>query len=788
VSNSSDIEKIDRRLRELECEKEELLSQKTALQNIGYTLERQFKLSSDEKIALFKSYFRGRSELFARYWKNKQGKSGYSPVCNNEWVRKLCNKPKIKCSECPNQSFPPLTDKELYFHLTGKQIVGLYPLDQDNNCYFLAFDFDKADWKKAIKALGSICESYSIPHIIEISKSGNGAHLWIFFGERISATNVRKFGFRLLDLTMEIYPGLSFESYDRIFPNQDMLPTNGFGNLIALPLQYEARQTGGSIFVDQNLNIYDNQWLALSNTKKLALSEFSEIVTVIHDSLQKLSKNIIPWERHLKPNIDSDSSLQIEQKIILANRIYFELEKLPAKIATEIKRIASFSNPEFFKKQSMRFSTLGTPRYISCASIEQNYLSIPRGCLDEVIDLFISAKISYRMDDKRQTGQLINKLKFLGQLRPNQIKAVDTLLKHDNGILHASTAFGKTIAAIAIIANRKTKTLILVHNKILLNQWAERLHVFLEGIEIGIIGGGKSCPSLQIDVGTYQSLIDKKSNTIKSLVHDYGQIIIDECHHLSAPNYEFVVNEVHAKYVLGLTATPNRRDGHQKIMAMQAGPVRCKVQTQTDKSFQQILNRIEISHRPPSELTDTENRPHISQVYNWLTNSEKRNQQIVCDVNAEIKNGACCIVLTERRNHANILHQLLTDQNIKSVLLHGGLKKENKNIADETMNIAQAIVATGKYIGEGFDFDKLDTLFLALPISWSGLLSQYVGRIHRSHQNKQVIKVYDYVDTQLPMLERMYKKRAKGYKALGYAFPLYSPLFDSDQNQRELNS
>lgn len=505
-------------------------------------------------------------------------------------------------------------------------------------------------------------------------------------------------------------------------------------------------------------------------------------------NLEKHNTDILPWEQHLKPNIDPDnSSSQVEQNIVLANRIYIKLEKLPTKIATEIKRIASFSNPEFFKKQSIRFSTLGTPRYISCASIEQNYLSIPRGCLDEVIDLFNFASISYRIDDKRQTGDTIKKFRFLGKLRPNQKKAVNTLLKHDNGILNAPTAFGKTIAAIAIIANRKVNTLILVHNKILLNQWEERLHVFLEEAEIGIIGGGKSRSTSQIDVATYQSFIDKKTNTIKPLIYNYGQIIIDECHHLSAPSYELVANEIHAKYILGLTATPNLRDGHQKIMTMQAGPLRCKVQSQTDKNFQQILNRIEIPGRPPSELTDTENRPHISQVYNWLSNSEIRNERIVHDVVTEIKNGAYCIVLTERRNHASILHQLLSDQKIKSVLLHGGLKKENKNIADESIDTAQVIVATGKYIGEGFDFDKLDTLFLALPISWSGLLSQYVGRIHRSHQNKKVIKVYDYVDTQLPMLERMYKKRAKGYKALGYSFPLYSPLFDSDQNQRELS-
>ncbi len=770
----------------MQHERGKLLSHKASLQNSPHTQDTHFELSNDQKVSLFKSYLRGRSEIFAQRWENKQGKSGYSPACSNEWDQKLCNKPKTKCSECPNQSFLPLTDKELYSHLTGKQIIGLYPLDRDSNCNVLVFDFDKADWKKATKALCSICESYTVPHIVEISRSGNGTHLWVFFEDKITAMDARNFGFRLLDLTMETYPDLSFESYDRIFPNQDILPTNGFGNLIALPLQYQARKTGGSIFVDNDLNPYSNQWQALANTKKLSQNEFSDINATLLQELGNQDLDVPPWEQHLEAAIECDDPLYPLQNIVIANRIYFELVNLPTKISAQIKRIASFSNPEFFKRQSMRFSTIGTPRYISCANIDQNHLSVPRGCMDEIIELFDKSKISYQFDDKRQSGVPLEKIEFLGKLKSNQKKATETLLMHDTGILHAPTAFGKTIAAISIIASRKVSTLILVHSKVLLDQWTERLRAFIQGAEVGFIGGGKNRPTLQIDVATYQSLVDKQTNTVLGTVHNYGQIIIDECHHLAAPRYELVLNEIHAKYTLGLTATPNRRDGHQKIMIMQSGPVRCKVKSQGGKSFIQIVNKVEITDHPPIELTDKQIRPHISLVYEWLSNSSERNQRITNDIAAEIRNGACCLVLTERRNHAEILHELLSKHTI-SVLIHGGMKREERIASYESINDAEVIVATGKYIGEGFDFNKLDTLFLALPISWSGLLSQYVGRIHRIHDKKQIVKVYDYVDVKLPMLERMFKKRAKGYKALGYSFPLYSPIFESDQNQREVS-
>jgi len=475
--------------------------------------------------------------------------------------------------------------------------------------------------------------------------------------------------------------------------------------------------------------------------------------------------------------------------ITLANHIYFKLDEIPAQLAAKLKRLASFSNPVFFKTQAMRFSTHGIPRYITCARIEQGYLSLPRGCLDDVLELLTEHKITANIDDKREPGERLKTLKFLGKLRNNQSAAVRTMTKHDTGILHAPTAFGKTVTAIGIIAKRKTNTLILTHSRQLLDQWQERLKSFLTGTDIGIVGGGKIKPTGQIDIATYQSLINKKDNTVDPLVQNYGQIIVDECHHISAPRFEMVLGEVRAKYFLGLTATPDRQDGHQKITFMTAGPVRHKVKSNHSEQFEQRVVVAQLNNQPPIHLTNSEQRPHISKVYRWLTEDNKRTQKIVDDVIDKIADGKHPLVLTERREHAERINQLLIKREIDSVILRGAMRAKERKAATEQLPNAQAIVATGKYIGEGFDLPRLDTLFLAMPIAWKGSLAQYAGRIHREAEGKDRVTIFDYVDVHLPMLERMFNKREKGYKAMGYqiSFLTKKPtLVKSDDQQSEL--
>lgn len=770
---ADEINTIDSRLARLDVEREQLIQRKKELLSQPNTEHLPAKLGPEQKVSLFQSLFRGRTDIFAARWQNSKGRNGYSVACSNEWLKGVCNKPRIKCNECPNREYKALNDRIIYDHLAGKQIVGLYPLLPNNTCYLLAADFDKEGWQDAIKALAQVCLQFNIPHAVEISRSGNGAHLWIFFSEPVLARDARLLGFGLLDKAMEIHPELSFESYDRLFPNQDIMPEGGFGNLIALPLQYQARQQGNSQFIDHDLIPYADQWQFLNQIKTLSSKQLADLLTKLpSDSLITPDQQAVdtrpPWEQgaKIKPAIIDNCPNQVT--LTLANHIYIKLAEIPSPLTARLKRLASFSNPVFFKIQAMRFSTHGIPRYITCARIEQGYLSLPRGCFDEALELLEEQNITAVIDDRREPGEKLKTLKFLGKLRKDQSKAVFAITKHNTGVLHAPTAFGKTVTAIGIIAKRKTNTLILTHSRQRLEQWQERLKSFLAATEIGVIGGGKKKPSGQIDVATYQSLINKKDNTIDSLIQDYGQIIIDECHHISAPRFEMVLNEVHAKYVLGLTATPDRQDGHQKIIFMTAGPIRHKVKSNHAEKFEQQVVVTQFYNQLPIQLMNSEQRPHISDVYRWLMKDDNRTQRIVDDVIEKIGEGKHPLVLTERREHAEIINRLLVERNMDSIILRGAMSAKEHKAANQQLPNAQVLVATGKYIGEGFDLPRLDTLFLAMPIAWKGSLAQYAGRIHRESEGKDQVTIFDYIDASLPMLQRMFVKREKGYKAMGY--------------------
>ncbi len=759
---------IELRLSELEQEKAALLCRKKELRQAASrsTLPH---LTPDQKIELFRKLFRGRLDVYAIRWHGSGGRSGYAVACENEWVPGICQKPRIKCGECPHRKFKPLDFNAVYDHLSGKHVAGLYPLLPDSSCLLLAMDFDKEDWSADVRALAQACRGEGIPYLVEVSRSGAGAHLWIFFSEAVSAWSARALGFKLLDKAMGLHPSLSFDSYDRLFPNQDTMPDGGFGNLIALPLQYEARNRGCTVFVDDELIPYSDQWALLSRQNTLSPPRLRELVGREPES-DLAAEVALPWEQSLPVEAGIITGCPASITLILANHIYMKLSDIPGPLAARIKRMASFANPVFFKTQALRFSTHGIPRYISCARIEQGYLSVPRGCLDELQALLLEQGIKVEIDDRRIPGQRLGGTSLKATLRDDQKKAVKVLADHDTGILHAPTAFGKTVTAIAIVATRGVNTLILTHSRQLLDQWKERLETFIEGAAVGVIGGGKKQPTGQIDVATYQSLINKKDNTVSNLVRKYGQVIIDECHHISAPRYEMLLNEVSARYVVGLTATPDRQDGHQKIMFMVAGPVRHKVRADHSSRFVQRVIVRERHESPPIDIYQSGGRPHIASVYRWLSQSPARNQDIVQDVAQCVRNKANCLLLTERREHAETLATMLNAESIPSVVLRGGMRATERRAAEAGLPEAQVIVATGKYIGEGFDLPRLDTLFLALPIAWKGTLSQYAGRIHREADGKQEVTVYDYLDTGLPMLERMFRKREKGYKAMGYQF------------------
>lgn len=734
--------------------------------------------SVPEKIALFRSLFRGRTDIFAYRWQSKQGKSGYSVACNNEWVQGVCNKPRIKCQNCSHRQFSQLNDEVIYRHLAGQQVIGLYPLLQDNSCYLLACDFDKGNWQDEVKAMSKACQDYRVPHALEISRSGKGAHLWVFFDEKVPANEARSLGFGLLDKAMDTFPNLSFDSYDRLFPNQDILPEGGFGNLIALPLQREARTAGNSSFVNQQLEVIPDQWQHLAQLKKLSRQDLNKLLAELSPNSNLLDqKRVIdtplPWEVTAKPQPLTLESPPQQVTITLANHLYLEISELPGPLIARLRRLASFSNPVFFKTQALRFSTQGIPRFISCARIEPGpantkWLSLPRGCLDETLSILEESNIAFAFDDKREPGTPLSGMNTSFSLRKNQQDAVSAMLRHDTGILHAPTAFGKTVTAISLIAQRKTNALILVHSRQLLDQWLERLGSFLPNVDLGVIRGGKKKPSGVIDIATYQSLINRKDNTISPIVQDYGHVIVDECHHVSAPSFEAVLNEVRAKYVLGLTATPERQDGHQKIIFMAAGPIRHKVKSSGQENFDQEVQVQHLYDIAPEQLTQAADRPRITDVYRWIVSNNNRTQRIVADAIEYVRQGRQPIILTERKEHAYSIYQLLLNRDIKAVFMRGGMSAGDRKAAEQNLHTAQILVATGKYVGEGFDLPRLDTLILAMPIAWKGSLAQYAGRIQRESAGKTRVIIQDYIDCGLPVLQRMYRKREKGYKAMGY--------------------
>ncbi len=750
---------------------------------------------STDKIQLFKSLFRGREDVYPKRWENiKTGKAGYSPVCGNEWKAGLCDKPRIKCSVCTNRSFLPITDQVIQNHLSGIDnnniysvnfVIGVYPLLTDERCWFLAIDFDKANWQEDVKAFSLACKENKVPHAIEISRSGKGAHIWIFFTQLVFAVEARKLGALLLTQAMNHNPELGFESYDRFFPNQDTLPKGGFGNLIALPLQKKAREQGNSVFVDEQLIAYEDQWAYLSTIKKLSLFELAHLVSqaekqnnILAVKMPVEEDNGKPWQmspsRKNKTLVDmGDMSKKIN--LVIGNQIFIEKKKLSAPLHNKIIRLAAFQNPEFYKAQAMRLSTFDKPRIISCAENYSKHIALPRGCMDELLMLLKELKIETCITDKRFAGNPIESIKFQGELTTEQKTVVEKLCKHDIGTLSATTAFGKTVIALYIIAQRKVNTLIVVHRRQLMDQWLERIAIFLQidNKQVGRIGGGKRKPTGIIDVAIMQSL--SKQQQVDDLVADYGQVIFDECHHLSAVSFESVAKACKAKYVLGLSATLTRKDGHHPIVYMQCGPIRYKVDAKKQALARPFDHRA-IQRKTGFHLSGAESQdeqPTIQKVYATLIEDEKRNAMIIDDLKQLLKEKRSPLILTERKAHVTLLAEEINKFANNVVVLQGGTgQKQRKQIMETLNNISddeeRVLIATGRYLGEGFDDARLDTLLLVMPVSWKGTLAQYVGRLHRLHHAKTEVLIYDYVD-ETPMLVRMSDKRRTGYKSFGYS-------------------
>ncbi|HDX5703047.1 TPA: DEAD/DEAH box helicase family protein [Escherichia coli] len=731
-------------------------------------------LSTNEKVALFRRLFRGRDDVWALRWESKtSGKSGYSPACANEWQARICGKPRIKCGDCAHRQLIPVSDLVIYHHLAGTHTVGMYPLLEDDSCYFLAVDFDEAEWQKDASAFMRSCDELGVPAALEISRSRQGAHVWIFFASRVSAREARRLGTAIISYTCSRTRQLRLGSYDRLFPNQDTMPKGGFGNLIALPLQKRPRELGGSVFVDMNLQPYPDQWAFLVSVTPMNVQDIEPTILRATGSIHPLDVNFIneedlgtPWEE--KKSSGNRLNIAVTEPLIitLANQIYFEKAQLPQALVNRLIRLAAFPNPEFYKAQAMRMSVWNKPRVIGCAENYPQHIALPRGCLDSALSFLRYNNIAAELIDKRFAGTECNAV-FTGNLRAEQEEAVSALLRYDTGVLCAPTAFGKTVTAAAVIARRKVNTLILVHRTELLKQWQERLAVFLQvGDSIGIIGGGKHKPCGNIDIAVVQSI--SRHGEVEPLVRNYGQIIVDECHHIGAVSFSAILKETNARYLLGLTATPIRRDGLHPIIFMYCGAIR-----HTAARPKESLHNLEVLTRSRFTSGHLPSDARIQDIFREIALDHDRTVAIAEEAMKAFGQGRKVLVLTERTDHLDDIASVMNTLKLSPFVLHSRLSKKKRTMLISGLNALppdspRILLSTGRLIGEGFDHPPLDTLILAMPVSWKGTLQQYAGRLHREHTGKSDVRIIDFVDTAYPVLLRMWDKRQRGYKAMGY--------------------
>lgn len=735
-------------------------------------------LSIDEKVKIFMNYFRGRCDVYPYLSidSSNPNKKYYIPKCKNEWVRSICYKTMHqKCKDCPNRINAELTSEVIKRHLFSDNPIGIYTMLPDETCYFLALDFDNKNDNVQIKddvlAFAKVCDDYDIPVAIERSRSGKGFHCWIFFENKIKAITARKLGSLLLSKIMEIRDNLKVESFDRMFPNQDFLPRGGYGNLIALPLQKKPQEYGNSVFVDRNFIQYKDQYDYLKTIKKISEEEVFNIIKILSVNTVDVGHQGFDKKDEVKNKSKNNFKFPNKINVTLNDMIYIDKANLDAGVKNAFRRIASFANPEFYIKQRSRMSVKDIPMIIDCSKEDDKYIKLPRGTLEYLKILCDENNVLMNIKDMRNSGIRLD-VRFSGILRDEQEKALNEMLKYETGILEAPTGFGKTVTCCKLIEKRNVNTLIVTFSLQLLKQWKERLKSFLNIDEVGEIGGGKNIVTNRIDVASIKTLYN--NGKFNDIVKNYGMIIIDECHHSSAYTYESALNNVNAKYVYGVSATPEKENGHTPIIKMQCGNIRYKVDL---KEFNKNLNlSMKVYYKKlhlnfvDKNITDYS----LNEIYNFISKDVVRNDKVLKDIEVEFKKGKNVLVLTERIKHLEYLTERLSKLTNNIFVYRGGMSKKilknydelNSKIKENNEN--KILIATSSCIGEGFDDSSLEVLFLTMPISGIARIIQYTGRLHRINENKKEIIVYDYIDDNFLQTRNMFLKRKKTYEKMGY--------------------
>lgn len=745
-----------------------------------------------QKIALFLDLFGTRRSVYPKRWESTySGKSGYSPACDNDRfdrtapVRRpeVCQKPNVACSECRHQNFPLLEERAVERHLRGEHTIGVYAIATDDTCRFLAADFDGDGWREDVLAYREAAARIGVTVAIERSRSGNGAHGWIFFTRSVPAITARRLGTILVAKGSALRPTLGLGAYDRLFPNQDTLPAGGFGNLIALPLAKAPRQQGNTVFVDEQMTPFEDQWSYLARLPRLNREGVDRILARISPL------NAPEANSPSRVALDDDFALQNDAAILdlsyprirggmLTGEVTVRLDaqihvprSLPAPVLAALRRLATFPNPVFHEKLRLRFATFNTPRFIFAGEWRPDRLVLPRGVMDRCLSLLETAGATVAVQDARQAGERIS-WKFQGELRAEQEAAVRKMSAEDNGVLCAPPGAGKTVMGCALIARARTSALVLVHRAVLLDQWKEAATQLLglKRREVGIWRGQSPRLTRKLDLAMLPSL--SRAEDLAAVMSAYGLVIVDECHHVPAATFEAVLKACACRRIYGLTATPKRKDRLEQLLFAQCGPIR---HTLVERPFDEV-RRVNVRRTRIAVPAEAGMHPPIHVLWDALVRDESRIAVIVSDLIQCVATGRSPLVLADRKVYLERLEEAFTARvtDTPCYRLDGQVgKRVRRAMLDKIAAHFEAgepfiLFATASLIGEGFDLPRLDTLVLSMPLSFKGRLVQYAGRLHRQHEAKADPVIFDYLDEDHAITNAMFRRRSAGYRELGY--------------------